>query len=85
MDYADLTKEEIIDLLRKEHRAVEDLTQRLTERESVLGIAERNLRSTVDENRDLEDRIRDMSEDARRMEIEYNRLNVLSDERENSH
>jgi hypothetical protein len=52
MDYADLTKEEIIDLLRKEHRAVEDLTHRLTERESELGIAERNLRSTVDDNRD---------------------------------
>ena len=82
MDYADLTKEEIIDLLRKEHRAVEDLTHQLTERESELGIAERNLRSTVDDNRDLENRIRDMSEDARRREIEYNRLNVLSDERE---
>ena len=45
-------------------------------------IAERNLRSTVDENRDLVVRIRGMSDDARRREIEYNRLNVLSDERE---
>ena len=49
MDYAELSKEEIIDVLTKKDQAVEDLTHQLSERESELTTAERNLRSTVDE------------------------------------
>ncbi len=45
------------------------LTQQLAERESeLINTTERNFRSTVGENRDLTDRIRDMSDNARRRE-----------------